>query len=453
MALQPQPPFPKSRGDSIRSTDWNDLVSEVQNLAAVKVDRAGDTLTGPLTVAGALGIGVAAAPDLPLRVQTSGADQAPLLALNTPNNEDFLSVFGGRRSNQLPFVAWKRGDLRVGTATAPGGAGFKEMLRVNSSDTAAARLEVDGRVRAGQLTVGAWPANSAQYVFFGTNTLDQAQAGNYALLQGTAADIGTTYLNSPKTVHLRINNADKLVVQNNGNIDIAANMSFGAQTRQMINLWNTDYGFGVQSNTLYYRTGDHFAWYRGSSHNDNVLHPGFGGRTLMRLDANGDLWLRGTIRQSTNFNDPPNQVIIGPVGPIGPIGPILNPSDIRLKQNVQTLDHALDRLLHLRGVSYEWNEPEKHHNQAGPQIGMIAQEVEAVFPEWVSTNEEGYKQLAIRGFEGLTVEALRALKAENEQLRLRNETLELRVAAVEAGLMLPVATDAIRDNGKEPHKS
>jgi hypothetical protein len=65
MTLKPQPPFPKSRGDTVRSTDWNDLVTEVVNLDDVKVNRAGDTMTGPLTVAGALGIGVAAATDTP----------------------------------------------------------------------------------------------------------------------------------------------------------------------------------------------------------------------------------------------------------------------------------------------------------------------------------------------------------------------------------------------------
>jgi hypothetical protein len=368
-------------------------------------------------------------------VQTGGADQSPLLALNTPNNEDFLSIFGGRRSSQLPFVAWKRGDLRVGTATSPAGTGFKELLRVNSSDTATARLEVDGRVRSGQLTVGAWPANPAQYVHFGTNTLDQTQVGNYALLQGTASDIGTTYLNSPKTVRLRINNADKLVVQTNGDIDIIppGNMSFGAVTRQMINLWNTDYGIGVQSATMYYRTGSNFAWYRGSGHNDNTFNPGINGRTLMRLDVNGNLFIRGQIFQNVNFSDPTGP-IIGPIGGLDPGVVVLNPSDLRLKHNVQPLHGALDQLLRLRGVTFDWKEPAKHHGQTETQIGMIAQEVEAVFPQWVTQSDEGFKHLAIRGFEALAVEAIRTLKTENEQLRLRIQALEVRTIGLEAHL-------------------
>jgi hypothetical protein len=52
MALTPDPPFPKQRGHSIRSKDWNDAVNEVMRLDNAKVNRAGDTLAGPITAAG-----------------------------------------------------------------------------------------------------------------------------------------------------------------------------------------------------------------------------------------------------------------------------------------------------------------------------------------------------------------------------------------------------------------
>lgn len=428
MAFQPQPPFPKSRGDMLRSADWNDLIGEVQRIDSEKVNRSGDKI-GSLSVTGTLGVGAPADESIQLQVQSSGATRSPLSVLSTPNNEDFLSLFGGRRNSQLPFVAWKRGDLRVGTASAPDGTGFKEMLRVNSADTAAARVEIDGRVRAGALVMGPWPANPAQYVFVGANTLDQTQQGNYALLQGTANDIGTTYVNSSTSLRLRINNADRLVILNNGNIDIstASRLSFGNQTRQMINLWSTEYGIGVQSSTTYFRTGNHFAWYRGSGHNDNQFHPGVNGRTLMRLDVNGNLFIRGQIFQNVNFSDP-----TGPIFDPGPIfepGPIFQPSDERLKHNIAPLTGALDRLLRLRGVTFDWNEGTglgagSQDGASEAQIGLIAQEVEQVFPQWVRNNGDGYKHLGIRGFEALAIESLRELRAEIEQLRRRVRVLE-----------------------------
>lgn len=60
MPITPDLPFPKSAGDAIRSKDWNDLVIETQRLDNAKVNRAGDALTGPLTIAGALAVGTTA---------------------------------------------------------------------------------------------------------------------------------------------------------------------------------------------------------------------------------------------------------------------------------------------------------------------------------------------------------------------------------------------------------
>nr|WP_298924907.1 hypothetical protein [uncultured Allomuricauda sp.] len=62
-----------------------------------------------------------------------------------------------------------------------------------------------------------WPYSSG-YIFFGSSLLDQSQSVNYSLLQHKAN--GTTFLNSPESVHLRIDNGDKLVIANNGNVGI-----------------------------------------------------------------------------------------------------------------------------------------------------------------------------------------------------------------------------------------
>jgi hypothetical protein len=52
MAYQPDPPFPKGRGDGIRSKDWNDAVTEVIRLEGAKLDKSGGTVSGNLTVTG-----------------------------------------------------------------------------------------------------------------------------------------------------------------------------------------------------------------------------------------------------------------------------------------------------------------------------------------------------------------------------------------------------------------
>ena len=64
-------------------------------------------------------------------------------------------------------------------------------------------------------------------------------------------------------------------------------------------------------------------------------------------------------------------------------------------------------------------------------MGFLAQEVESVFPEWVSVDAQGYRALTIRGFEALAVEALKQLKSENDKLREAYEQLLQRIDALE----------------------
>jgi hypothetical protein len=106
-------------------------------------------------------------------------------------------------------------------------------------------------------------------------------------------------------------------------------------------------------------------------------------------------------------------------------------SDARLKANVEPIVGTLDRLLMLRGVRFEYR-PEvtpKAMYLPGPQIGFIAQEVERVFPDWVSEGPDGYKTVGARGFEALTVEALRELRAESAAI---DGGQSARIAALEA---------------------
>jgi hypothetical protein len=103
-----------------------------------------------------------------------------------------------------------------------------------------------------------------------------------------------------------------------------------------------------------------------------------------------------------------------------------NNSDERLKRNISALDGALDRLLQLRGVCFEWKEPERMGGLSGPQRGLIAQEVEKVFPEWVDTGSDGMKAVSLRGFEALIIEAFRSLKSDIDAINKRLDRLESR---------------------------
>jgi chaperonin cofactor prefoldin len=74
---------------------------------------------------------------------------------------------------------------------------------------------------------------------------------------------------------------------------------------------------------------------------------------------------------------------------------------------------------------------------------MIAQEVEQVFPDWVGEGGHGYKTLGFTGFEALTVDALRELRAEKdaqiETLRAQNEEMQKRLERLERLLIASLA--------------
>jgi hypothetical protein len=126
-------------------------------------------------------------------------------------------------------------------------------------------------------------------------------------------------------------------------------------------------------------------------------------------------------------------------------------SDARLKKNVKPLEGALDRLMQLQGVTFEYKDPAAIHELPGMQIGMIAQEVEKIFPDWVDTAPNGMKRLSVHGFEALTVEALREVRKEQDakvaevkaaSARLQKET-EAKLAALENA-----NTQVLRENEK-----
>jgi hypothetical protein len=80
-----------------------------------------------------------------------------------------------------------------------------------------------------------------------------------------------------------------------GDLSVTGSVNFSLQTRQMLNLWSTNYGIGIQSSTQYFRSSANFAWYRGGSHNDAELNAG-DGTSLMTLDRNGNLSVSGIVK-------------------------------------------------------------------------------------------------------------------------------------------------------------
>ena len=141
-------------------------------------------------------------------------------------------------------------------------------------------------------------------------------------------------------------------------------------------------------------------------------------------------------------------------GDIRGTGTVASWSDVRVKKNIATIPDSLNKVLRLRGVEFDWRNdeyPEKKFKQ-GHDIGVVAQEVEKVFPEAVETSKvDGFKSVAYSKIVAPLIEAVKelyykvtgierkvasiedkkadkseveALKAENAELKSRLERLE-----------------------------
>jgi len=84
-------------------------------------------------------------------------------------------------------------------------------------------------------------------------------------------------------------------------------------------------------------------------------------------------------------------------------------SDSNLKTNVNTIDNSLDIVKSLRGVSFDWKLTGKK------SYGVIAQEIEEILPDLVSTKEN--KSVNYNGLVGVLLEAVKELSAEVEELK------------------------------------
>jgi hypothetical protein len=113
-------------------------------------------------------------------------------------------------------------------------------------------------------------------------------------------------------------------------------------------------------------------------------------------------------------------------------------SDARMKKDIEPITNGLDRVTKLRPVTFKWKAPDEHGGDEGTQRGFIAQEVEKVLPDWVSTNEKGMKGVNYNGLFPLLVDSVKTLKSENDELRLRVKSLETT---------RPVATAGVNGNG------
>jgi hypothetical protein len=101
-------------------------------------------------------------------------------------------------------------------------------------------------------------------------------------------------------------------------------------------------------------------------------------------------------------------------------------SDRRYKTNITPLSHTLDKIQNLRGMYYHWDKsqyPEKAFTDER-QIGVIAQELEAQFPELVHTDDDGFKTVDYPKISAVLLTAVNELSANQQRIMEENALLK-----------------------------
>ena len=93
-----------------------------------------------------------------------------------------------------------------------------------------------------------------------------------------------------------------------------------------------------------------------------------------------------------------------------------SPSDISLKENIKPIDSALDKVMKLQGVTFDWKKTDSVL-ELKEDIGFIAQDVQKVVPELVRENTNGLLSMRHQGITPILLEAIKELKAEIEELK------------------------------------
>ena len=266
-------------------------------------------------------------------------------------------------------------------------------------------------------------------------------------------DAGTTTSVNVISGKGTLNNYLQLNIQNKSNgtaasSDVVATADNGTETTNYIDMGingsgNTSGVFGSANDAYLFNVGQNLLMGTSTSGKSLVFMTGGSSQASnerMRIDGNGNVGIGCT---SPNYKLQVVGDIAAQGGTIRAASAIISTtltacSDIRFKEHIKPLSNTLENIMKLQGVSYDWrvNEfPDRYFNTK-KQIGIIAQDLEKIYPELVETDKEGYKSVDYSKMAPLFIESF---KEQQQQIKLQQEQIKLlqdQIDALKKGLAL-----------------
>jgi Chaperone of endosialidase len=177
-----------------------------------------------------------------------------------------------------------------------------------------------------------------------------------------------------------------------------------------------------------------------------------------RVDINGRLRIRSVIETGTSgvwMNNSTNSIVytdgafygmkidtetgifiggawrfwVNNLGNATLTGTLTQLSDRRLKKDFSLLNNSLSDIYQLNGYHYQWIEESRSKDV---QTGLIAQEVQKIFPELVQTDDKGFLSVNYIGLIPHLIESVKELRNENINLKNDNASMKSRLDKIEA---------------------
>ena len=241
--------------------------------------------------------------------------------------------------------------------------------------------------------------------------------------------------------------SQKMVLDNTGNLGINVSnptrklvISSSVEDSHML-IVGTAPGFNIgssQTTAQYYATvgvatgtsnflngtaaGDLIIVNRGTTSGSIIFGAGLsGGRQNVKIDVTGSMSISASLSVGHTI------VPSGVRGRIDASNDIVafSTSDIRFKTNVTPILNALDKITQIGGYEFDWREEHTHHHGfTGHDVGVIAQEIEQILPNIVTTRDSGYKAVKYEKIIPLLIEAIKEQQQQIDELKylLKNKT-------------------------------